>query len=99
MATKSEEGKTLINIEVRQDAPYRPIEANIGYGGKRYFAIMDYSVEYDNGFDFNVYPVVDGKPQILNGVYSDVIRGGGLDAANMLGGISDFFNNTGETNG
>ena len=81
----------LMNIEIRQEALCRPVEASFSYGGKQYLAVLDFSAESDDGYDFKVYPVADGKPLILDCLYSDFLGGGGLGAANMLEGISDFI--------
>ena len=67
------------------------MEASFSYGGKQYLAILDFCAENDDGYDFKVYPVADGKPQILDCLYGYFLGGGGLGAANMLEGISEFI--------
>ena len=81
----------LMNIEIRQEALCRPVEASFSYGDQQYLAVLDFSAESDDGYDFKVYPIADGKPQILNCLYSYFLGGGGLGAANMLEGISEFI--------
>jgi hypothetical protein len=93
-------GKNILkNIEIRQEALCRPVEASFSYGDQQYLAVLDFSAESDDGYDFKVYPIADGKPQILNCLYSDFLGGGGLGAANMLEGISDFVANIIESKG